>query len=68
MTPHTAAMIDVHALSRLAFSRRLLRGAAEAEPCWPGDAAQLGGLTNEEIDFLLDRFDSSEHSPARRAA
>jgi len=68
MTPHTAAMIDVHALSRIAFSGRLLRGGDGAEPRWPGDPAELGGLTNEEIDFLLDRFESSDGPQARRAA
>ena len=68
MTPHTPTMIDVHALSRLAFSGRLLRGGAETEPRWPGDPGELGGLSNEEIDGLLDRFDSSDASSAQRAA
>jgi hypothetical protein len=61
-------MIDVHALSRLAFSHRLLRGGADSEPRLPGDPATLGGLTNEEIDVLLDRFGGSESGSARRAA
>jgi hypothetical protein len=68
MTPHTAAMIDVHALSRIAFSAGLLRGGGDAEPRWPGNPGELGGLTNEEIDFLLDRFESAEAGHPRRAA
>ena len=61
-------MIDVNALSRLAFSRRLLRGDADVEPRWPGDPGKLGGLSNEEIDCLLDRFDASGGSSAKLAA
>lgn len=61
-------MIDVHALSRLAFSRRIQRDQADGEPRWSGDPAQLGGLTNEEIDCLLDRFETNDSGASRRAA
>jgi hypothetical protein len=68
MTPHTDAMIDVHALSRLAFARRVPRAQADPQPSLPGDPGQLGGLTNEEIDSLLDRFDGGDAGRASRAA
>jgi hypothetical protein len=61
-------MIDVHALSRLAFARRPPRDQADVYPSLPGDPARLGGLTNEEIDFLLDGFDSAESARPGQAA
>jgi hypothetical protein len=51
-----------NALSRLALAGFARREVGEAELVWPGNPGHIGGLTNEQIDWLLQ----DSESPAGR--
>jgi hypothetical protein len=52
-----------HTLSRLAVAGLARRGAVEMELAWPGNAGHIGGLTNDQIDWLLENADAHTGRP-----
>lgn len=47
-----------NALSRLALSGLSRRDSVDMELVWPGNPGHIGGLTNEQIDSLLEHTDT----------
>jgi hypothetical protein len=60
--PQTSLMIG-NALSRLALSGLGRRDSVDVELVWPGNPGHIGGLTNEQIDSLLEHMDRQAGRP-----